>query len=160
MIVKKSITYNYIKKRILEDLCKLPECDEIVAVSRGGITIAHIMAKALNKKIGYFFPDRPEYISATKDPKKIIIVEDLIAQGRTSKIIRDYFEKKDIKYYFIPFLVDKKYWDNANDIYKEIWATYLISSDWIVFPWEEFDKMPEGDRGLFRDGTDSYGVTK
>jgi len=29
----------------------------------------------------------------------------------------------------------------------------MITSDWIVFPHEQFDTVVEGDRGLFRDRT-------
>jgi hypoxanthine phosphoribosyltransferase len=130
--------------------------DEVVAVSRGGVSIGHIFAKAMKLQMGFLFPKKREiaFFNEERDIKAILIVEDLVAQGRTSKIIHDMMAEKysHINYYYLPFLVDADYKDTDYD------DCCMIGSDWIVFPWEDMDAMQEGDRGLFRDGTDVYNV--
>lgn len=153
---KTYLEYKDLKRMLLEKIPLLEELNinEIIAVSRGGITIAHILGKALNLKVGYLFPDKKEIYFNNPSNKHILIVEDLIAEGRTTKIIKKMMDEKysDIHYTYMPFLVDANYKDKDYDI------KVMRSSEWIVFPWEEFEKMNEGDRGLFRDGTDSYGA--
>jgi hypothetical protein len=53
---------------------------------------------------------------------------------------------------FMPVLVDENYTKDA------FLLQAIDTSDWIVFPYEKFESMNEGDRGLFRYNTDSYGV--
>jgi hypothetical protein len=88
-----------------------------------------------------------------------VIIEDLVAEGRTffnAKITMDMLNKcskphePKFEYKFVPLLVDANY-PHDFDIYG------LKSPIWVVFPYEEFDKMKEGDHGLFRAGTDVYG---
>lgn len=133
------------------------EPDEIVAIVRGGNIPATIISKILRKPMGAFWPgdkmySSPEYMKFDEDrPYKIAIIEDLVALGRTKEIVEDYFNDfSDIDYKFIPILVDENYPE-----YIEEYG--LKTSDWIVFPWEDEEKVSEGDRGLFRDRTDKYG---
>ena len=123
--------------------------DCVVAVVRGGLTIAHIIAKELRLPVGVFYPKEQHLYLPTGPNSKILIVEDLIAEGRTTKIIHKFF--KDFEYKYYPFLVDANYKKEDFDYYS------IKTKDWIVFPWEDFNKMQEGDRGLFRDKTDLYG---
>ena len=58
-------------------------------------------------------------------------------------------EDKGLSWMFMPILVDANY-------KTEFPLECLRTSEWIVFPYEEFDKMQVGDRGFFRDGTDKY----
>jgi hypoxanthine phosphoribosyltransferase len=135
--------------------------DEIVAVSRGGISAAHIIAKSLGLPIGYFFPGEPtgRLVLAKETSRKIVLIEDLVAEGRTffnAKITMDSLNKcfkpdeAKFEYKFVPVLID------ANS--KDTFDIYGFKTPiWVVFPYEEMDKMKEGDHGLFRAGTDAYG---
>jgi hypoxanthine phosphoribosyltransferase len=149
--MKKYIDYETLKQKIFEIIPALEKenFDVVVAVVRGGLTIAHIVAKELRLPVGVFYPG-DEFLYLPKNTgKKFLIVEDLIALGRTTKQIHNFFKDYDYKYY--PFLIDANYNDNDYDYYS------IKTKDWIVFPWEDFEKMPEGDRGLFREKTDNYG---
>ena len=130
--------------------------DEIVAVVRGGLTAAHYIAKQVRLPVGVFYPANDEnearLILAKKSTKRILIVEDLVAEGRTYKEIFTFMKGQQLSWNFLPVLVDSKYETNFH-------LQCLKTSDWIVFPYENYDKMNEGDRGLFRNKTDSYGVT-
>ena len=127
--------------------------DEIVAISRGGISAAHIIAKELKLQMGYFFPRNNDSVLVLnkKDSKNIVIIEDLIAKGRTHQIVKNFFLNKDIKYYFVPILIDGNFSEYNFDIYG------MKTKHWIVFPYENYNKMNVGDRGFFREGTDNYG---
>jgi hypothetical protein len=52
---------------------------------------------------------------------------------------------------FVPVVLD----GHLNIPEIEIYG--IKTKHWCVMPWEDVDKMQEGDRGLFREGTDSYG---
>ena len=54
---------------------------------------------------------------------------------------------------FYPVIVSHDYTSDEAE-YIDVGQQF---EDWIVFPYEDFDKMKEGDRGLFREGSDSYG---
>ena len=124
--------------------------DEIVAVVRGGTIPATIIAKMLRKPLGVFYPgNTPKYYSHEPNPSRIAIIEDLVAQGRTKLIVDEYFTNLGVEYLFLPILVDENY-------QGEIDGYGLKTKDWVVFPWEEYEKVVEGDRGLFRDRTDKY----
>jgi hypoxanthine phosphoribosyltransferase len=130
--------------------------DEVVAVIRGGMTAAHFIAKELRLPVGCYFPSNPvdklpPRIVLNRNPKKILIVEDLVAQGRTFRELESFMGTMPwIDWQFMPILVD-------GDSQMEFKYQCLKTKDWIVFPYEDCDKMTEGDRGLFRDGSDVYG---
>lgn len=151
--MKRTLDYYEMKKIILDKipLLKTKNFDEVVVVSRGGITIGHIIAKELKLQVGILYPAKNEIAFFDPHCKNILIIEDLVAQGRTTKIIHKVMNKyAHKKYYYMPFLVDANY--KVHDFHD----SFMVSEDWIVFPWEENDSVVEGDRGLFRDKTDSY----
>lgn len=154
--MKIQMGYDEFKKICLDIAEKIKDENytEIVAVSRGGISASHIISKKLNLPVGYYIPSARICVLNNKkdDNTKICIIEDLVAQGRTYDLIQEDF--KDFNYDFIPILIDGKYNKNTFKYYG------LYSNDWIVFPYEDFESMEENDRGLFRDGTDSYGKNK
>jgi hypoxanthine phosphoribosyltransferase len=127
---------------------------EIVAVVRGGLTPAHIIAKHLRLPVGVLFPEYNELHLYNASSRRIVFVEDLIAKGRTYRQIKNIMELyPGIDWKMAPVLVDSHYDETLDNV-----VTYgFKTSHWCVFPWEDFDKMQEGDRGLFRHGTDSYG---
>ena len=126
---------------------------EVVAVMRGGMSAAHIIAKELNLPCGAYFPDLREFKSARDSfSGTILFIDDLVAEGRTYEDLREYYHKYMPKatVIFGAVLVDKKYKGCEPHIIG------FKSSDWIVFPYEDYEKVAEGDRGLFRHGTDKY----
>jgi hypoxanthine phosphoribosyltransferase len=124
----------------------------LIAISRGGISAAHIMAKKLRLQIGYYFPKDellipyPGYVDS--DP--LIFIEDLVAEGRTFLALKKFItssEKYSKSIYdFVPILVDKDF-DYPFNFYG------LKTGSWIVFPYEQSEKVIVGDRGLFRNRT-------
>lgn len=147
---------------------------EIVAVTRGGLTAAHIFAKQLGLDVGLFLP-KPYQISLNNDvtaDTKLLVVEDLVAQGRTYNEIKEFFRILnesvknemlqdmvdsdvpvfEIEWEFCPILIDEGY--KNKDEFKYYGYT---SENWVVFPYEDSDKVVIGDRGLHRDGSDQYG---
>lgn len=134
------------------------EPTDLVAVSRGGFSAAHIIAKELNLPIGVYYPkdgmlfrDGPVY-------GNMVVIEDLVAQGRTYRKMIDDFRDHDqvMNWAFAPVLIDGNL--TITEPMRERLLTYGIrTKDWIVMPYEDEQKMVEGDRGLFRDGSDQYG---
>jgi hypoxanthine phosphoribosyltransferase len=131
--------------------------DEIVAVVRGGLTAAHYIAKQLRLPVGVYYPSNdayntPRLILAKKKANRLLFVEDLVAKGRTYDELYKFMKGfPGVEWHFMPVLVDGEY---KGDFPFQC----LKTDEWIVFPYEKFDKMQEGDRGLFRMNTDVYGV--
>ncbi len=154
--MKLNLKYDILKEIIITQLPGIPNIEyveEVVAITRGGITIAHIIAKELQLPIGYYFPDNKDIIFSGS-PNFIIIVEDLIAEGRTTRGLHNFMSRKlpCIKYMYVPFLVDSGFKDKTAYDYS-----FFNTNEWVVFPWEVEEDVVEGDRGLFRKGTDKYG---
>lgn len=138
--------------------------DEIICVMRGGMSASHIISKALNKPCGAFFPgvDNKLFLNSGQS-KSILFVEDLIAKGRTYNTIcstmysfnKDLPKDKHLNWKFCSVLIDDKFFPSID---KNVLVTYgLVSPHWVVMPYEESEKMVEGDHGLFRNGSDKYG---
>lgn len=136
--------------------------DEIIAVVRGGMTPAHIMSKMMGLPVGAYIPGTKRLLTQSSRVlgNRFLIVEDLVAEGRTFNQIRNHFNVMKnsqvypyndyLKWEFCPILVDAGY--------KGDFKYYGMKTDeWVVFPYEDFDAVVEGDRGLFREGTDKYG---
>lgn len=128
----------------------------IVAIARGGLVPATIIAKKLNLPVGVFFPKDGHFHLVDKHAKRVLFIEDLIAKGRTYNLVESFMSKYNDGYAvkteweFCPILVD---------VNAPITPKYygIKTSDWMVMPWEDFDDVVEGDHGLFRDGSDKYG---
>lgn len=127
------------------------EYDEVVAIVRGGLTAAHYIAKELRLPVGVYFPGKQRLFHNTEKPKNVLFVEDLVAEGRTFRELRGCLADADFQWDFLPVLVDSEY---PEDFHLQ----GIKTSEWIVFPYEKMDKMVAGDRGLFREKTDVYGV--
>lgn len=155
--MKYYLEYEQLKRiciSMAEDISKGFQPHEIVAVSRGGLTPAHIIGKYLRLPVGVFFPEYKELHLYNTSSTRIVFVEDLIAKGRTFRVIQAAMDKyPGIEWTLAPVLIDAHY-EEEDDGVKYFG---FKSKHWVVFPWEEFDKMQEGDRGLFREGSDSYG---
>jgi len=129
------------------------EHDCIVPIMRGGMSAAHIIAKELNLPTGAYWP-KEKMLSLPPNCSKPVFVEDLVAKGRTYLGLMEYLYRKNLKFTYAPVLIDgnnKMFGEDTFPVYG------MITKHWIVFPYEDFNKMNEGDRGLFREGTDTYG---
>lgn len=139
------------------------EFDEIIAVTRGGLTPAHIMAKQMRLDVGIFAPkhDNGQFPAGrlsmiNDDSKKILIVEDLIALGRTFDVVEKYMDyvqsfDSEFEWEYCPILIDDSYTKRDFKYFG------FRSHNWIVFPYENEDSVVVGDRGLHRDRSDMYG---
>jgi len=162
--MKISLDFNTFKNICLsmaEEISKY-EPNEIIAISRGGLSAAHIIAKYLNLNVGMYFPKEKQLLmSSNKYLSKVVFVEDLVAHGRTFDLLNSHmlelgFTSQTFEWKFAPVLIDGKYIETQD--FNDKLITYgLKTNHWIVMPYEEETKMVEGDRGLFRDNTDQYG---
>jgi hypoxanthine phosphoribosyltransferase len=161
--MKTMLDYKTFKNICLSMADNMKEYDphEIIAVSRGGLSASHIIAKHLNIPIGMYSPKTSKILMNTNEYlSRVVFVEDLVAEGRTFELIYNEYSGFGIQYQFdwkfAPVLIDGKY--QETDTFKEKLITYGIKTQhWIVMPYEEDEKMIEGDRGLNRDGSDQYG---
>lgn len=125
---------------------------EVIAIVRGGLTMAHIIAKRLRLPVGVYYPGTSRIVPAA-DFRRPLFVEDLIAQGRTYDLLvkeMDRWSNTNVDWRFATYLVDGNIGSPTPYFCEQ-------TNDWLVMPWEEFDAMQEGDRGFFRDGSDTYG---
>ena len=113
--------------------------DKIIAVSRGGLIPAGIIAYELNirnnEAVNFSSYDNQES-RATQDiemsvhvgkvDEKTLVVDDLADSGRTFQVLRKYFPKAT----FVTIYA-KKQGASQVDIYAED-----IPDKWIVFPWD------------------------
>lgn len=152
------LTYDELTKILDSCIEKIKESgeqyDEVIAVVRGGLTAAHYIAKELRLPVGVYFPGQGPLSLVINKPQStnLLFVEDLVAQGRTYSEIKENMKRpmwSDTRWDFLPVLVDGSYPEDFP-------LQGLKSSEWVVFPYEKMEKMKEGDRGLFREGTDVY----
>jgi hypoxanthine phosphoribosyltransferase len=143
---------------LAERLAKEYKPDQIVAISRGGLVPATVIAKYLRLDVGFYMP-KVDRLVLIGQPRRVAFVEDLVAQGRTFWKLAQHMEANfpydpgsiPISWTYVPILVD-------GDFDKIDFQFYgLKTKQWVVMPWEEEEKMQVGDRGLFRERSDSYG---
>lgn len=169
--MKRLLDYNeliVIANQVSEQL-KLRYADELnnqrvflFAVARGGLTFGHLVSQRLNLPLGVAYPAvdvvhrvHPKWRddAAPTEDAVCVYLEDVIAEGRTFNQIMDWHSRVHNDYVtaeFVPVVVDHKV-DLA--IRERVNIFGMVTSDWIVFPYEDPARMVESDRGLFRDGT-------
>lgn len=134
---------------------------QLVAVSRGGVTLAHRIAVRSNRSLNFYSP-KTNTLAWNHRFDTLVFIEDLVALGRTLSRVREmismappgvYTENQN--WFFCPLIVDAKYAAQYQSLPFKIYGS--VESDWIVFPYEDYDKVHEGDHGLFRDGSGKYG---
>lgn len=163
--MKRQLSYDGFRNLCLSiaDAARDEGFTEVVATMRGGMSAAHIIAKELRLPVAVWYPGKPNDVITTVNakPGKYLFIEDLIAEGRTYaqwRLLAARLRGAGFTVEFAPVIIDAK-WAEANE--KWIPKYYgMIAEDWIVFPYEDFTKMEEGDRGFFRDNTDTYGKEK
>lgn len=152
----RQLSYDELKaiaKDVAETIKKSHTDYELVAVARGGLTFAQLVSYYLAKPLSFFVPkDKVLLRDWTVDiGTHLIFLEDLIAEGRTFRIIDDYATSVYlVSWQMIPMVLDS---NAPQDIQDRVNTYGMRTDDWIVFPHEDIDHTVEGDRGLFRDGT-------
>lgn len=162
-ITKRYLTYEELRVRaqlIANYIRKNVEKPSLVAVTRGGLAIAQLVAYKLALPVSVFYPkdltgaqDYPILTGPAliDGDETLIFLEDVVAEGRTYRIVNDFIDMPKQKWLFIPVVFDSKLnpADFPNIPEELIWAC----SDWVVFPHEDIEQVVAGDRGLFRDRT-------
>ncbi len=146
--------YKSIAFAMAEKITKHGGVDEIIAISRGGLVFASIIARRLKLDIGYFFPATDQLVLSNPESKRLVFIEDLIATGATLGKIKTVMEGHPlVDWYCVPFLIDAAFEED-----KALVPFYGIkTSVWLVAPHETMDEISEGDRGYHRNRTDAYG---
>lgn len=96
---------------------------EIVAVARSGFSYAMWVAQELKLPLGAYWPDLSDMFN-TRDPERIVFVDDNILQGTTYKATKEYMAK---------------YYPNVE------WRWAVLFSDWHT-PEEVRDQIIQGTR--------------
>jgi hypoxanthine phosphoribosyltransferase len=128
--------------------------DCIVAISRGGLTAAHLISKELGIPCEFYIPSR-RLLTLPIEADRVAFVEDLIAKGRTYDELKQILSLdcwSHLVWDYVPIVIDDDYEGKDNFPYFG-----MKTKHWVSFPYEDNEKVVEQDRGLFRDGSDSYG---
>lgn len=96
---------------------------EIIAVARSGFSYAVWVAQELKLPLGAYWPDLSDMFN-TRDPERIVFVDDNILQGTTYKATKEYMTK---------------YYPNVE------WRWAVLFSDWHT-PEEVRDQIIQGTR--------------
>ena len=119
--------------RLADKLKKLQKFVAIIAVCRGGLVPASLVARALDIHIVDTLcfetkNNQEELIKTTSlTDKNLLIVDDIVNTGRTAKVVRRLFPNAHYASLYV------------KDDYKELVDTYITDVNqetWFVFPWE------------------------
>lgn len=123
----------------------------IVSISRGGNVPATIISKRLRMPLNFYDTSSSEISKFPLLGERLIFIEDLVAQGRTYRQVCSTMSKLfNTEWEYCPIIVD------GNSI-LDFHFYGIKTHEWMVMPWEEYEGVIEGDRGLFREGNDVYG---
>jgi len=141
--------YSFLKDiclNIAEDIRSLYSPKQIIAVVRGGLSPAHIIARKLDLPMGFFVPrvntSRLWFDESLGGP--LVFVEDMVGKGRTLQLVKESLESFNIKWYFVPIVIDGKL-----DLEFPVYGIKTLQ--WVVFPHESGDQIVEGDCTLWRE---------
>lgn len=129
--------------KILIEKSKVFESQSIVAVARGGLTLAHCMAEGLNLRDVqsirtelYDDTIKREEITLIancdfKDKKRVLVVDDIADSGETLQAVMSFLEKnfKDIE-----FRSATLFYKNSSSYEPHYWINE--ANEWIEFFWE------------------------
>lgn len=119
--------------RLADKLKNLQKFDAIIAVCRGGLVPASLVARALDIHIVDTLcfetkNNQEELIKTTSlTDKNLLIVDDIVNTGRTAKVVRRLFPNAHYASLYV------------KDDYKDLVDTYITDVNqetWFVFPWE------------------------
>jgi hypoxanthine phosphoribosyltransferase len=125
--------------------------DAIVGIGRGGLIPATILSYTLDVKVLQNFQiesyegekttgihklwQNPEDHFITKFNKRnVLVVDDLADSGNTLKLVKHFFEHKDVNLYYATL-----YFKRGTSFMPDASVREYSTEEWIVFPWEETD---------------------
>jgi len=161
--MKHQMTYAELQKiayAIAEDIKARITNPYLFAVVRGGMTLAQLVGYKLAMPVGTYYPASGQslhpsrnYAEPVERDATYVYLEDVIATGRTVQCIHAHMKwaPDTLNYEIYPAVIDSRY--DGGDFAHIAQSTALITPNWVVFPYEEMDRVVEGDHGLFRDGT-------
>lgn len=112
----------------------------IIAVLRGGFYIADAICRKYNLPLYYF--NCKSYKGQTQSSIEVVdwdeiasghylIVDDIYATGKTVECVKEYYDHCTFDVYCLV----------SNQVIDDIQYRYFIRpNNWVVFPWEKFDK--------------------
>ncbi len=123
--------------------------DLVIGIARGGIPLAMVISDELGARLDIITvksytgirkrstPHIMSTINTTVKGRKILIVDDLIAEGATMGLAYGYFEKMGAKSIKTAALFKKPWSKFEPDFYAK------TVDRWVVFPWErgEFKRI-------------------
>ncbi|WP_418185429.1 phosphoribosyltransferase [Aliarcobacter vitoriensis] len=127
----------------LVNLCRNFEADTFLSIARGGLTLSHLMAQALNQR-NLFIINSISYDRKTQknshdvfnipdlsNSKKVLIIDDIIDSGNTMKLILEILKNK---YPNIEFKLATLFYKKSALIKPDF---YIKEANcWIEFFWE------------------------
>ena len=106
-MMKVEVPFGFYKSVALDIADKIQQqgsIDELVAVSRGGLVLASIIARRLKTDVGYFLPSSQQLVLNNSGSKNIVFIEDLIATGKTLENIKQVMDQHEkINWFCVPF---------------------------------------------------------
>ena len=148
----------HIAKKIAGHIATNVKNPVLFSVMRGGMTFGHLVGYELRLPVGAYYPALKRYLhpslmeAGSLANFMFVFLEDVLATGRTLTTIRTHMGQIGQDFRFYPSVIDQEIFDKGLPECVAHTQSF-VTADWIVFPYEEFDVVAEGDRGLFRDGT-------
>ncbi|MDQ7068886.1 MAG: phosphoribosyltransferase family protein [Sulfurimonas sp.] len=144
--MKKYYSYELFVKdtKKLIDRCKLFKPESIVAVARGGMTLAHCVAEGLELRDVqsirtelYDDTIKREEITLVancdfKDKKRVLVVDDIADSGETLQAVMNYLEKN---FQDIEFKSATLFYKKSSSYEPHYWINE--ANEWIEFFWEK-----------------------
>jgi len=119
--------------------------DLVIGIARGGLPVAMVVSDHLNVKIDFINVKSYSGIAKRGDPqilstltegiggKKVLLVDDLVDQGDTMRIVKGYLSQQKPRLLQTAVLFKKPWSRTEPDYYLE------VVDKWIVFPFELFE---------------------
>jgi hypothetical protein len=146
------LSYDFMKSLCLNLADEIKEKyipKQIIAVVRGGVSPAHIIARKLDLPMGFFVPG--DCLASSKlwfsefYGGPLVFVEDMVGKGRTLALIRESMKNLNkFNWNFVPIVVDGK-------IELKFPVYGIKTLQWVVFPHESEYQISEGDCTLWRE---------
>jgi len=110
--------------------------DRIVGIGRAGIILAGMLATMHDKRLSYVVLGKENGVYPVPDKsEKILLVDDVLATGKTMKIVEEMFKGYDYDIYVIVDGIDRAKYRPE----KYMCSIVAEESNWILFPWDLID---------------------
>ena len=123
--------------------------DTILAISRGGLALSHILAVELDLRHvhticlesfsgNHRVKRSPEILGGASPHNlgdKVLVVDDLIDSGASFSEVRDFYSSRDLD---LAVLYDKRP-DKVENPFVRFYVDEISPKVWIKFPWENYN---------------------